>query len=106
MAGLELSKLLGCEAAASLKIRLVGCEVGAGVSLYCCKLLGWGDKGVASLNCMLLGCEVGVATMLLRGAGERKVEFLSGRGGGGGACWAVLRAGLAEDILKEREAGA
>ena len=41
MAGLELSKLLGCEAAASLNIRLVGCEVGgAGVSLYGCKLLG------------------------------------------------------------------
>ena len=37
VAGLELSKLLGGEAAASLKIRLVGCEVGAGVSLYCCK---------------------------------------------------------------------
>ena len=48
MAAIELSKLLGCEAAASLKIRLVGslktkllgCEVGAGVSLYCCQLLG------------------------------------------------------------------
>ena len=66
---------------------------------------GGGNGGGGGIVAKLVGCEVGVGTLALgRGAGLRKVEFLSGRGGG--ADPGTLCAGLADEIRKDMEAGA